>query len=173
MGIKVTAKVVGLDRAKEQLRQLPKAIRNRAMRRGFSRIGSLIAKGVKSQIHGADAKRRRTGQTKKSIGIRIKIYRTSGNIVVAIGPRSGFTVYVRGTDRIKQSKKLTSEGRAKLDRVAKAIGYRKHVPGKTFHFINTPRRYLVNALNRYRSQLPGIMQDEVRKALRNYASSNG
>lgn len=174
--VRITAKVVGLGNAKRQLRSLPKAIRNRAMRRGFSRIGGLLAKDVKSQVPGKGGKdSRRTGATKRSIGFRIKLYRTSGSIMLAVGPRSGFAVIRFGSASVRLKSDL--ETASKQIRIgltgARGAGGHLHRPGQVFHFTDTPRGYLINAFNRNKSRLPAIMQEEVRRALDTYASPNG
>lgn len=150
--MRLSTRVVGLEEAKKQLRDLPKAVRNRAMRAGFRRIGQTTAKALKSIVPGRGKTGRfaRSGQLKKSIGFRIKLYRTSGRIVVAIGPRSGFSTEVQRTPGAKP---------------------KTHNPTRIFHFMDrgkkniSPRWYLQRAASMVKAQYRGIMQQEVNKAV--------
>lgn len=153
MALRLSAKMVGLDEAKRRLAGLPKTIRNRAIRSAFRQMGSALSKDVKSQL---PAKRAGTsGQTRKSIGFKVKLARVSGKIVLIVGPRSGFGRFVA----------------AKPTHVA-----RYHVPTRIFHILEfgsnkfQGRGYLAKALARNRSQLPVIMRQNVNRVLSEYGN---
>jgi len=155
MALRLSAKAIGLDRVKKQLRGLPKVIRNRALRTGFRKIGQLLAKDLKRTLPGKGGQR--TGLMKKSVGLKVKLYRTSGNIFVAVGPRGGFSQVV-GTTR-------------------KGVP-RIHNPARVFHLVDrgsqriTARNYLQTVLSRNRARLPPILFEEVKKVVAKYASLN-
>lgn len=172
MALRLSAKAVGFDRAKAELRGLPKAIRGRALRRGFSAIGRRVGRQLKSIIPGRSSKR--TGATKKSIGFKVKLYRTSGNIVVTAGPRSGFktTVTRRVVAQGRDTRGRFTEKKARRVEVKRRDGsVRYHNPTQVFHLVDrgtgsiSARRYLRRALSMTRSQLPGILMTEVRKVV--------
>lgn len=153
MALRLSAKVVGLERAKQRLAGLPKAIRNRAIRSAFRQMGSVLSKDVKGQL--PTKRSGTTGQTRKSIGFKIKLARVSGKIVLIVGPRSGFGRYFA----LKQGFKL-----------------RRHVPTRIFHILERGsnkfqgRGYLEKALSRNQSQLPALMRQNVNRVLSEYGN---
>jgi hypothetical protein len=175
MALRLSAKAIGFDRVKAQLRGLPKAIRNRAMRTGFKKIGQLLAKDLKRIIPGRGAvagTRGRDGKTgrfvsrrislrsgimKKSVGHKVKLYRTSGNIMVAVGTRGGFGTEVQRTPN------------------GRPVQYN---PARVFHLIDrgstriTARNYLQQVLARNRARLPPLLFDEVKKVLAKYGNNS-
>lgn len=153
MALRLSARVTGLEEAKDRLRGLPKAIRNRAIRSGFRQIGSTLSKEVKQQL--PTRGKGSSGWTRKSIGYKIKLARVSGRVVLIVGPRSGFGRYIA----------------AKPTHVA-----RLHTPTRIFHILERGavhmrgRGYLAQALARHRSRLPAIMRQNVNKVLEAYGN---
>lgn len=175
MALRLSAKAIGFDRVKKQLRGLPKAIRNRAMRTGFRKIGQLLAKDLKKMIPGRGAvsgtrgrdgksgrfvSRRislRSGNMKKATGFKVKLYRTSGNIMVSVGTRGGFVSEIQRTPG------------------GKPITYN---PARVFHLVDrgsnriTARNYLQQVLSRNRARLPPLLFEEVKKVLAKYGNNS-
>jgi hypothetical protein len=86
MPLRISATTIGLDKAKSRLKGLPKVIRNRAIRQALRKVGTIGARRMRA-LTPVD-----TRQSRKSSGVKVKLYRTTGRVVLIIGPRSGFKV---------------------------------------------------------------------------------
>jgi len=68
---------------KRQLEGLKKSVRNTILRQAMRKATAIVVKAAKSKVP------TRTGLLKKSIGAKVKMYK-SGEVVGIVGPRSGF-----------------------------------------------------------------------------------
>ena len=90
------------DRELERLLlKLPEKVQARPLKKGIRFAGKPIRKSQRDGIK----KYNQTKTLQKSIGTRLKTYRSSGNTVLVIGPRIDFLVSVQGIDDAKTARK--------------------------------------------------------------------
>jgi HK97 gp10 family phage protein len=87
MPFKVGMKLEGTDALAARLRQVPAKLAKKHLKKAMNAVGSKVAKAAKARA-GAFA---RTGQLKRSIGKKVKVY-PSGTVVAVVGARLGFRV---------------------------------------------------------------------------------
>lgn len=92
----ITGKVEGLSELVARMDGFKKGVKNRALKRGMTKVARLGAKLTKAHLGSTRKLRSRddrgTGQLKKSIGQ--KVYMKGGTVVTIIGPRTGFKIQV-------------------------------------------------------------------------------
>lgn len=169
MAIVLDAKAVGFEKAKVALRGFPKAVRNRALRRAFTRIGQIVAKELRRRV------RKNSKTLQKSIGLRVKIYRSSGNLTVVIGPRAGFDRRVIVSVRRVAIQPRNSRGQYQTNRVASTV---LKQPTRYFASLNSGNRRGVKADHSLEQSLQAtkprfipITREEVRKVVDKYGSN--
>lgn len=87
MPFKVGMRLEGTDALAARLKQVPAKLAKKHLRKAMNAVGSKVAKAAKARA-GAFA---RTGQLKRSIGKKVKVY-PSGTVVAVVGARLGFKV---------------------------------------------------------------------------------
>lgn len=91
---------------KDLLRKLDKLsarMRGTILRKAITKAGQVVHKAEKATV-ATD-----TSLLKKSLGTKVKIYRSGGVAVVMIGPRTGFTTSGRGKNKRKVQTKLGAQ----------------------------------------------------------------
>jgi HK97 gp10 family phage protein len=96
MGLRVQAKFEGVEQLVRQLGEMRRGMRTKALRPAMRKSASLVNKAAKANIKAHGAKD--TGQLKKSIGVKVKVY-PSGVVIGVVEPRAGFRIAVVGTGR--------------------------------------------------------------------------
>ena len=99
--MKLQFRLEGLEDLKLRLNSLPIALRNRIVRKAVTKGARIILKSAQSKVV------ERTGQLRKSLGVKVKTYRAApfagantknaaGTTVAIIGARKGFDIEVNG-----------------------------------------------------------------------------
>ena len=96
MGFTIRGKVEGLAGVMATLDALDARLRGKTLRKAGRAAGQIIVKAAKANARAADE----TGQLRKSIGVKVRLYRTTGNLLVVVGPRTGFKA-----DRVRERNK--------------------------------------------------------------------
>lgn len=84
-GLRVTGRIDGLGEFTRKLHDVDKKVRKKLVRKAASEGGKVILKAAKSNLT-----TRRTGQLRRSLGRKVKVYRGSGKAVAIVGARKGF-----------------------------------------------------------------------------------
>lgn len=87
---KIKARLSGLEAAIGRLDRLKKAVRNRVLRRAVTAASRVVLRAIK----GAETARR-SGQLRRSLGMKVKTY-ASGKVVGVVGPRKGYAATWQG-----------------------------------------------------------------------------
>lgn len=82
MSFTIQGKLSGLDDAMKALSGLNQSVRNKILRKALDKASQPILKAAKERAP------RETGLLRKSMGRRVIAYRSTGTVVVVIGPRS-------------------------------------------------------------------------------------
>jgi HK97 gp10 family phage protein len=80
----IKAQIDGVKDMLAALDGLKKAVRNRILKRAVNKGIKIILKAAKGRAP------RESGLLKKSLGSKVKVYRSSGVVVGIVGPRKGF-----------------------------------------------------------------------------------
>lgn len=91
MSYKVHGKVEGLTDLLARLNGLKRQVASRILRKAVGEAGKVILKVAKQMAP------RESGLLRKSLGRKVKVYRSSGTAVAIVGPRVGFRQVVRRT----------------------------------------------------------------------------
>lgn len=86
MAWKIKGDLKGVKEAAQALEGLKRGLRNKVLRRAVTAAARVVLRSVK-----AAETRRRTGQLKKSLDIKVRTY-SSGAVVGVIGPSRGFRI---------------------------------------------------------------------------------
>lgn len=103
---------VDISRPLRQMSVLKVAVRNKVLRKAITKASQAMTKLAKRLVPVRKRSDRglvddyRGGLLKKSIGYKVKIYRTTGNAVAIVGPRSGFRKAIGITKRSGRPGKL-------------------------------------------------------------------
>ena len=151
MPFKVGMRLEGTDALMARLKQVPARLAKKHLRKAMNAVGSKVAKAAKAKA-GAFA---RTGQLKRSIGKKVKVY-PSGTVVAVVGARKGFRV---------AAEKVRSRGKNK--------GQTHYVnPVKYLHLVelgtvrSRARHFLQESLDANRAALESAVADAVGAAFK-------
>lgn len=89
MGFQIRGTLTGLEAVTKAMMKLRGPVRRKVMRAGMRKLTSLMNKTAKGLAPV------RTGQLKRSLGVKVKIY-PSGIVFGAVEPRGGFKTMVDG-----------------------------------------------------------------------------
>ena len=89
MSYRVKAQVDGLADLLARLNGLKRQVASRILRKAVAEAGKIILKVAKQKAP------RESGLLRKSLGRKVKVYRSSGTAVAIVGPRLGFKQVVR------------------------------------------------------------------------------
>lgn len=87
MSFKVRAEIKGLKNLVARLNELDEKMRRTLLRKAVNAAAGVILKAAKSNL-----RKSRTGQLRRSLGRKVKLYRKSGVAVAMVGPRKGFKI---------------------------------------------------------------------------------
>lgn len=90
MSLKIQARIEGAETLQAMLKSLPAQVARRVLRPALNAEGSKVVTQSKQLVPKA------TGLYKRSIGKKTKTYTQSGNIIVIVGPRTGFRQVIAG-----------------------------------------------------------------------------
>src|SRR5262245_27424825 len=90
MMVGVRIRVTGLKEALERLAVLERKVRTKIVRAALKDGAKIILRDMKQRAPISTDERLAAGLLKKALGTRTKVYRQSGVVVVAVGPRAGF-----------------------------------------------------------------------------------
>jgi HK97 gp10 family phage protein len=88
MAFKITGRMEGIAGAVQKMASLQKRVRSNVQRKAVRRMTTLVLKSARAGLT-----RIRTGQLKKSLGSKVKAYR-SGIVLGIVGPRKGHKITV-------------------------------------------------------------------------------
>ena len=151
MPFKIGMRLEGTEALMARLRQVPAKLAKKHLKKAMNAVGSKVAKAAKAKA-GAFA---RTGQLKRSIGKKVKVY-PSGTVVAVVGARKGFRV---------AAEKVRSRGKNK--------GGTHYVnPTKYLHLVelgtvrSRARHFLQESLDANRAALESAVADAVGAAFK-------
>jgi HK97 gp10 family phage protein len=84
MPFTVRARVAGVEELVKSLDELGRTVRNRILRKALGKGSRIIVQRARQLVQ------TQTGLLKKSLGVVMRTYRSSGVVLAAIGPRTGF-----------------------------------------------------------------------------------
>ncbi len=152
MAFKISAKIEGVEELVKQLRQeLPARMQTKILRKAIGDGCRVILKAAKQKVPVGE-----TGLLKKSLGTKIKAYRTTGNVVGMVGPRTGSKKTKKGKVRTALGKKFDAAG------VAPHL-YAHLVEKGTKH--SAPKPFLRPALDNNVAKIRAIFEQVIRDGL--------
>lgn len=92
MAFKAKVEITGLADVFQRLRGVERKVRTKILRQAVQGAGRLILKAARAKVAV------RTGLLRKSLGVKVKVYRKSGVAVAVVGPRTGFKRTVKLPD---------------------------------------------------------------------------
>lgn len=140
--------ITGLQKVFKKLEGLNRTVRGKLIRKAIDRgtVGMLKTARQLAPVE--------TRLLKKSLGRRIKLYRTSGNVVAVIGPRKGFKRKVRVPVFDKSGKRVRGKTR---EQVRDPRHYTHLVEFGTEHSAAKP--FLRPAFDRNKDQAKSIIKN--------------
>lgn len=96
MGFRIQAEFKGLAPLVKQLDGMKKGLRNKTLRSAMRKSASVVNKQAKTNVTAQGIGY--TGQLKKSLGVKVKVY-PSGVVIGVVEPRAGFRIAIRGRSR--------------------------------------------------------------------------
>ena len=131
MAFAIKGEITGLADVFRQLRNVDKKVRNRLLKKAIRAASKLVLTSAKAKVAV------RTGLLRKSLGIKVKVYRKSGIVVGIVGPRTGYKGSGKDPDEnptniahlvekgrkavMVRTKKTLSDGTTAYGREAKAV----------------------------------------------------
>lgn len=119
MGNTIQVEIQGIDHLIHRLRQARPAFTRRYLRNGIRKSLSVVNKGAKTLVRVG-----KTGQTKRSLGVKVKVYARAHVVFGVVEPRPGFRIPVEFSWRAK-----------KPGAALKYVAVRWHDPRKLAHLI--------------------------------------
>jgi len=91
VGFAIKAQIDGLGQVLARLQEADKKVRRKLLRQAVNEAGKIVLAAAKARVpKGA------TGQLRRSLGRKVKVYRSSGTAVAIVGPRKGYKIDVDG-----------------------------------------------------------------------------
>lgn len=87
MTFKVTGRIEGLEQLTAELNKVDAKLRRSLLRKAVGAGNKILLKAAKANL-----RKNRTGQLRRAMGRKIKVYRKSGVAVGMVGPRKGFKI---------------------------------------------------------------------------------
>lgn len=84
MPFKITGRVEGLADVLSALDGVSKKIKRKGIRKGVNVAGKIVLRAAKAKVPN------KSGLLKRSLGRKVKVYRSTGVAVAVVGPRVGF-----------------------------------------------------------------------------------
>jgi HK97 gp10 family phage protein len=105
MAFAVSGKLDGLGEVLAKLNEVERKVRTKILRDALGEAARLILRSAKAKVP-----RGETGLLRRSLGIKMKVYRKSGAVVALVGPRTGFRKSKGGRVRTALGDKFAAAG---------------------------------------------------------------
>lgn len=154
------AELHGVSQAVQSLDSFKQGVRSRILRRAITRAVQPLAKDVKRRAPV------RTRRLRQSIGYKVRVYRRTGTVFAAIGPRSGFKAVVDGktVNPTKYAHLVEGGRKAVTAKQARFLSDGKQVFGRTARAA-APRRFISLAWKAGKGHAAATVRDEIARGI--------